>query len=61
MSEWKTVFANTCMVAQGDLCKYLYFIVNGKFTIARTLDFIEELTEPLEQQMKFIEGVPRET
>ena len=57
MSEYKTVFANTCVVKQGDLCKYLYFIANGRFSVIRTLDFIDELLIPLEEQMTFVEGV----
>ena len=60
MSEYKTVFANTCVVKQGDICKYLYFIAKGRFTVARSLEFIEDLTVPLEDQMNFVEGVPRD-
>jgi hypothetical protein len=60
MSEYKTVLANTCVVKQGDLCKYLYFIAKGRFIVARSLDFIEDLTAPLEEQMNFVEGVPRD-
>ena len=48
MSEWRSVFANTKVVGQGDLCKYLYFVANGRFTIVRTVDFIDELNVPLE-------------
>ena len=48
MSECKTVFANTCVVQQNDRCKYLYFIVNGRFTVIRSVDFIEDLLVPLE-------------
>lgn len=48
MSECKTVFANTCVVQQNDKCKYLYFIVNGRFTVIRSVDFIEDLLVPLE-------------
>ena len=60
MSECKPVQSNSCVIRQNDQCKFLYFIVNGRFTIARMVNFIEELTEPLEQQMTFIEGVTRE-
>ena len=61
MSEYKVVHANTCLVEQGDVCKYLYFITKGKMTIARAVDFIEELSVPLEQQMTFVEGLDRDT
>lgn len=61
MSECKSVYANSCVVMQNDVCKYLYFIVNGRFTIARSLEFIEDLTEPIEHQIQFVEGVSRET
>ena len=47
MSECKSVFANTCVVQQGERCKYLYFVKNGRFTVIRTIDFIDELIVPL--------------
>ena len=59
MSELKTVYANTCVVNQGDLCKYLYFVTNGRFTLVRNLEFIEDLTAPLEQQLPYAEGLDR--
>lgn len=49
MSESKQVQSNTCVIRQNDLCIFLYFIVNGRFTIVRSVDFIEDLTVPLEQ------------
>lgn len=49
MSESKQVQSNTCVIRQYDLCKFMYFIVNGRFTIARSVNFIEDLTVPLEQ------------
>ena len=61
MSEHKTVIANTCVLEQGDVCKYLFFVINGRFTVIRSVDFIDELIAPLEHQLKFVEGLNKQS
>ncbi len=45
MSENKSVLSNTCVVQQGDLCKYIYFVLNGRFTVVRSIDLIDTLNK----------------
>jgi CRP-like cAMP-binding protein len=48
MTEIKQVFANTLIVRQNELCKFLYFIQKGNFTVIRDIEFIESLNCPIE-------------
>ena len=41
MIEQKKVLPNTLVVEQNDICKYIYWVAFGNFSLMRTVNFID--------------------